>query len=416
MKATISNALFKRIQCAKNNGSVVAARILEELDKDIEDIFDGNCNYFNSKRYIRHVGSEDFEYGFKSVEIEITYCNKDITNPRFPDHGNPKAPYFSENRSVTSPNGFVDMFVNLRDEFTSTELQYFDSAIRCDSKVSVRIGETIEDFYHAYHYKDYSLIAQNDDSTLHKSCMRHDVTARKCSDFYANFAKNKILIAENEAGEVVGRCLLWDDVWFDRYDETFNLIERCYTAFYFVEQIMKKYAVEQGYSVCKTRNTYDSQTEFTFMTEQNLHGEEFPKGWSFSSEATYSFSIPKYHKKGAAYLDTFEFLFYDPKNERFVLSNSDNGDYEALARLRESDCCPSRYLFICPICGNASNNATKVCYLCDSKMYFHDAGVTGIIDEIDVINGIVYPKMYVDATRGNSSHANAANAYQNLFA
>lgn len=372
MKAIIDKHLISRLNNAAYNGSVVATAVLAELEKDTDEIFDGKCNYFASKKFTGTYTADDddrrgdIEWEFHTVSVSISYCNKDLNNERFPDYGNPQAPYFNHNRTETSPNGFVDLFVNLRNKFTSEELQYFDSAIRLNTKVVLRIGNSMTDFYHAYQYTDYYNTAQSTYSSLHKSCMRHDYQTSVCADFYVNFAGASILIAETEEGDVLGRAILWNGVKFcNGTDGHVNLVDRIYSTYDFLIPLMKAYASQNGYHICKTANDADSTRNFTALVDLNEddNGLDASAGYKFTQSIYYDIhEIPRHNRQGAPYLDTLYNVCY--ADDVFYLSNCE--DDNRVATSRSSGAYAERYYHICPICGGIhDNHSSKFGYICE---------------------------------------------------
>ena len=125
--------------------------------------------------------------GHTKIKVVFTACSKDLSHENFPDKGNPQAPWFKENRTDMEPATFVKCFTSLPD-YPDQDMEYFANCICVDSRVTVKLYSTMQDFIEAYSAENYSTIAQAGDSTLHNSCMRHEETARNAADFYFNFA------------------------------------------------------------------------------------------------------------------------------------------------------------------------------------------------------------------------------------
>lgn len=114
MKPIISNDLMNRIKCAAANESIVAKTLLQAIKdcRDIANETNSTINYFDSKRYVHGTGYtlDGDTAKVKAVRAVVTCCRKDVTNPNFPDYGNPQAPYFSENRNEISVQDFAKVF------------------------------------------------------------------------------------------------------------------------------------------------------------------------------------------------------------------------------------------------------------------------------------------------------------------
>ena len=207
MKLNVSNELKSRLMHAAENGSVIAKDILLEVKKNVpvEEIIRGTYNCFSTKRKRTEAGT------FKKIRIVFTACSKDLAHPSFPDRNNPQAPWFPENRTVLEPSTFVELFKNLP-KYSPYEINYFCSALSLDSKVTVRLHESMNDFMEAYLESNYSPIADSDTSSLHSSCMRYEDKARNAADFYTNFAGAKILVARDESNNILGRAVVWNEV------------------------------------------------------------------------------------------------------------------------------------------------------------------------------------------------------------
>ena len=140
MKAIVSNELKKRLEFASKNGSVIATDILNELKKDKSACFgDKTVNYFDSVRVVGNYSE------YKSLQIKVTACTKDVNNDNFPDKGNPRAPYFKENREKMTLGTFIGLFANLGG-YTSDDFKFFESAMCVCDKVTYRVSGKMEDF------------------------------------------------------------------------------------------------------------------------------------------------------------------------------------------------------------------------------------------------------------------------------
>ena len=134
MKTIVSNELKLRLTNAAYNGSVIAADILKELkeNKDVTNTIRGTANFFSTKK-IKSSTSIPLK-----MRIVFTACTKDLTNENFPDHNNPEAPWFKENRQDVEPSTFIAYFKNLPD-YSDEEKQYFANVICVNGKVEVKV-------------------------------------------------------------------------------------------------------------------------------------------------------------------------------------------------------------------------------------------------------------------------------------
>lgn len=254
MKPIISIELKKRLEKASQNGSVIARDILKELRgcNDVKKIIRKTVNYFDTIRVVGNCSE------YKSLRIDITCCTKDISNEHFPDKGNPQAPYFKENREKVALSTFVEYFCNLR-QYTDEELTYFNSAMRSNQKVTVKVYDKMSDFERAYMGINYSPYADSNTSNLHGSCMRYEDTARNAADFYKNFAGARIIIATDEDNNILGRAILWDKADFveGAIHGVHSFLDRIYFCFDFVKVMIVNYATLLEITARKQKNTYE---------------------------------------------------------------------------------------------------------------------------------------------------------------
>ena len=301
MKLNVSNELKSRLMHAAENGSVIAKDILLEVKKNVpvEEIIRGTYNCFSTKRKRTEAGT------FKKIRIVFTACSKDLAHPSFPDRNNPQAPWFPENRTVLEPSTFVELFKNLP-KYSPDEINYFCSSLSLDSKVTVRLHESMNDFMEAYLESNYSPIADSDTSSLHSSCMRYEDKARNAADFYTNFAGAKILVARDESNNILGRAVVWNEVTLWKSINTpiaASLLDRIYFSHAFVAELIRKQAQEAGILLRRRYNDYTHTTDFTVLNP--IEGQEWAVGDNIQVSLTVKVPACRWHKKGVPYLDTF---------------------------------------------------------------------------------------------------------------
>lgn len=346
MKAIVTNELRKRLEFASKNGSTLAKGILEELKKDVKECFgDKTANYFDS---VRIVGNNS-EY--KSLSIKITLCTKSLNNEHFQDKGNPNAPWYKENRERITIGTFVNLFKNLT--YTEEEFTYFESAMCVNDVVKYYVSNKMSDFEKAYNGANYYPFAMQS-SLLHNSCMRHDETARNAADFYANFAGAKILIAEDSQGQILGRCIVWENVVIPDVLENTKITDRMYYAFEFVRMGMCNYAKDVlGVYIRKYRNAVGYSSDFICSPESGYTGHQ---AWHAYVEV----SQIKWHKKGSPYMDTFHTI--KMIGGKLVLSNN---NHNSIVRLESTSGYGTAYAKYCPACGRAHADSGNLCCTCE---------------------------------------------------
>jgi len=397
-KLEISEELVKRVECAAKNGSKVANIIVKEIKKgrnDISKIFPENskANYFASKRVVYNNSA------YKKLSIQISCCNKDVNNERFPDKGNPNSTYFKENRTPLQPSSFANCFCAVQDAInkgliTSDDLTFFDSAIRVSSKVTIKLSNKMYDIERAYDASNYSEIADSTESNLHGSCMRHNDgshdQSRNAADFYANFCGASILYAQDEDGNILGRAIVWRNIDSDYFEGKLSLLDRIYFCFDFVRAMMIKWATDNGIMFMKNRNTYDSQTEWrTLQDVTNITGEKYVAGTSLNVYATIKVPQVKWHKKGAPYCDTFYKLY--KIDDTLIISNKKlYGEYN-LAEFRSTSGYADIYYKICPICGKVHSNS-YICDDCSTKYRVETVMGQSFVGIPKSYKGKLYPK------------------------
>lgn len=362
MKLNVSNELKSRLVHAAENGSVIAKDILSEVKKNVpvEEIIRGTYNCFSTKRKRTEAGT------FKKIRIVFTACSKDLAHPSFPDRNNPQAPWFPENRTDLEPSTFVELFRNLP-KYSPDEINYFCSALSLDSKVTVRLHESMNDFMEAYLESNYSPISDSDTSSLHSSCMRYEDKARNAADFYTNFAGAKILVARDESNNILGRAVVWNEVTLWKSINTpiaASLLDRIYSSHAFVAELIRKQAQEAGILLRRRYNDYTHTTDFTVLNP--IEGQEWAAGDNIQVSLTVKVPACRWHKKGVPYLDTFYSLHLTDGN--LELRNTE-GD-TSIATCRSTEGRANRRKYVCPKCGKIhSFPDTAFCKNCQDMFY-----------------------------------------------
>lgn len=421
-RTIIDPVLLSRIQGAAANGSTVAAGILEELKKPRTDIFRSTrTNYLNGK--ITRQGCGDF------VEIkkyECGYISQNFDDERNPYHGIPDAGERNSTHCWTTPSSFASLFKNL--SFTHDELDFFESAIREPTKVTITIGDKFKDFLDAYNASNYSVYTDYD-GPLHKSCMRHDSVSEIAADFYKNFAGAKIMIARNGNREIVGRAILWTGV--DIYDnnnatllyKNVSFLDRKYFAFAFVRTMMLREAERLGINFTKAvDDIYTLQTLKMLVPTEMAEGctrTPYSVGDQFDGAMIKKVPQIKWHKKGAPYVDTMCHLVYNDYEKQLMLSNYNDGrgTDSSLAECRETSGWADRCGCLCPVCGKRIYRGDMmegedfcVCRSCYNQM-FEKTGLGYVYKgKLLTYNGHQYPAKVV-----RSPYLEQATRIERLF-
>lgn len=364
MKTIVSEELKSRMTHAAENGSRIATDILAELKsgKDVSEVIKGSANYFSTKR------KKNSSDTYITVKIVFTACTKDINNENFPDKENPQAPWFPENRTDLEPSTFIGYFKNLP-EYSSQEMDYFNSAICINSKISVNIYDKMNDFIFAYRSENYSPIVQHGQTSLHNSCMRSDVNARNAADFYYNFAGAKIIIAQDSANNVLARAIVWPKViWeMDGKEEILSVLDRVYFTHTFIINRIYDYAAGLGIHLRKTYNDYEHKRSFIALNPIGTF--DITKGLEIH-EMKLRIKVPasKWHKQGAPYLDTFSEVHIT--DDRSVELRNYTVIVNHFASCRSSDGSADRLNYLCPFCGKVHNEDPRpICNDCYEQFY-----------------------------------------------
>lgn len=386
MKTVVSEELRSRLRNAAANGSVIASDILSELKQGKEhgETIRGNADYFSTKRV---KSTSDCTARMKIV---FTACTKDVDNEHFPDRGNPQAPWFRENRTDVEPSTFVKYFKNLR-EYDDREMKFFTSAICVEGKVSVKLQQGMSGFMEAYDESNYTPYAQYGESPLHNSCMRKEDTVGNLADFYHNFAGAKIIVARDQAGCVLGRAVVWENVIYKDgggREHTVSVLDRIYYSHDFVIDKIQEYAAGAGIMLRKTYNNYSSTQSFTALNRTQC--PEMEKGDEIEN-LTLCVHVPasKWHKTGAPYLDTFYCVTVRP-DLKVELSNTDSNG--VVAKLRSTTGYADASKKLCPFCGIVHNySVIGICEPCKKKLYTDTIFGEAILCKTITYRGEKYP-------------------------
>lgn len=360
MKISISPEMKSRLQNAAANGSVVAEDILSELGKnrDASETIRGTYNYFTTKRIKANHDS------YHKIRIMFTACAKNLEHENFPDKGNPSAPWFKENRTDIDPSTFVGLFKNLP-EYDSEEIKYFISAITLDSRVTIKIYSGMKDFYEAYCEDNYTIITDNDVSTLHSSCMRTEDKARNAADFYRNFAGAKILVAKDKDSNILGRAIIWERLkWYrnGEVEEDVTLMDRIYTSHTFVIDMMKEAAQKARIIFRKQYNDFSHKREVVALNPI----AELEEDDETTANLVLEVPVCQWHKRGVPYLDTFSHLAMN--GEYLELSNYYTGTQ--IADCQSTSGYATRSAYVCPRCNRVHEDShNKFCEWCVDEIY-----------------------------------------------
>lgn len=369
MKCIYTEELKKLIEVVAHNGSHIAKLILKDMEEAPEMTSEQNLNYLDVK-YITENNRK---------EVRFTGCNKDIHNPKFPDKS-PDAMWKEQNRiEFTKLDFFFSRFNSVRDLFWNCqkddtlnkmrmETQFFAELLPFP-KLYIKELDTEEGIVFGYDGSNYC--KHNNQSTLHNSCMRDDVSSPICGNFYKHVCNCKLLVVVDDLNNIYGRALIWPNVHFDYLSQKATLLDRCYTASEVINKMMRNYAAEKGY-ITKEINSYDSKTQFKFWNND--------KWETFKCIATVQISQSDEYSNGVPYLDTFSFLNY--KDNKLYLSNK---QYSwTLGRLDITSHYVTLSQIICPICGEPTDLKQKICDECFKKYFISPK--SKFLDDIYILN------------------------------
>lgn len=359
MKVIVSKELKSRLRNAALNGSIVAKDILTEINSnaDVSQIIRGGANYFNSKR-TRSSGDDHYS----RIKVSFTACKKDITNENFPDRGNPEAPWFKENRTDLDPSTFVKCFTRLP-EYDDTDMDYFANAICVNSRVTVKLYDRMRNFIDAYNGENYCPSAQAGESTLHNSCMRHETSTRNAADFYYHFAGAKIIIATDASHNVLGRAVIWPKAFIvsENVSVPVSVIDRVYYSHSFVMKMILNHAESIGINLRKKYNDRSHPNDFVVLNP--IEGVTGEKGNCIFLKLRIEVPASKWHKTGAPYLDTFQYVRVFESGEKWQLELVNWESSRRVAYCQHTEGYAELVYKFCPSCGKIHHDSNQI--LCD---------------------------------------------------
>lgn len=371
MKVIIHDDLKKRISMAAENGSSVALFILKMLKEGREAR--ANMNYFDSIRVSSH-----YEL-YNAIRVKLTCCNKDVTNDNFPEKGKPNVQWEKKYRCEVKAPDIVAAFADCDTKmFTDEEYAFFMSAICCSTKITLKVMSSLADIEKSYNRDNYAQVVENggkESHTLYNSCMSYPERAADCGDFYANFAKAKILCAIGDDGCVYGRSLLWNNIEIadsNRHifsNKKYSLLDRVYVSYDFILKMFYQWAQK---SVDFRKYINDSSNKNTFIAQHEMVDMAIKKGDNVTLNVIVRVPQLKWHKAGAPYVDTLTYLYYNTLGEGdrvLFLSNNRNFNGQLAEMLRTSGEA-IRVNRICPVCGKVhSSSYQEICPKCESELF-----------------------------------------------
>lgn len=416
-KINVSKNLMRRLNASAANGSVIARDILKEFAKnDREVLTSRTADYFDTKLGI-------VRGDHNKISIFITYCNKDLKNPNFPDRNDPDAPRRKSNRTTIKPAGLIEMFnaLNAVGLYDNKEIEFFAQSLCVDKKISIKLEKGLAAIEHAYNGSNYYPYESSDVSTLHSSCMRGEDRSSDCADYYSNVAGAKILVATID-NCVIGRALVWPTVYLsvpkksdwknlskiEHYTVT-SVLDRVYSAFPFIVNMMYAEAEKLGIEYRKTKGTYTSSMEITALKDIYgpngdllVHKEKPAVAYDTSCNPTeliqmvvpLSCKNASRYKKGVPYSDTFYFVnvVSDGNGTRLILTNFRTDG--TIAELRSTTGSTGVQSDICPICGNViSSYDSGICAECAQKYKTNTIFGPMFLGGTVAIDGVLYPKV-----------------------
>lgn len=332
----VSSYVYSRFKAAAKNGSKIAQAVCHQLLlawlNGAESVFRGHVNYIFGKIIVSEDRSDAF-YGCKKrcSDYHITYCGKDLANPAFPDHDNPRAMYEKKNRTICDLSTFVSKFKNIdTSAFSESDYRYLISCMLLGKQVYIDVCTQVDEIDYAYSGLNYFLRYQVNNLSLFHSCMRS--YKNLCGSFYANFAGAKLLmvyVKERGKNRVVGRALYWEDVTATKCAGAIRwsgvkYLDRRYFSFEFIDKLLIDYAKNDGAEFVRVCNGIDPGHLVKALTSDILcviGGASFyiyVYKTARSMDSSSSFN-------GFPYVDTFSYII--PEGSELQLSSSGSAAY-----------------------------------------------------------------------------------------
>ena len=189
-------------------------------------------------------------------------------------------------------------------ELSSTEIQIISDIFKRkeeSNQFNIVEGESIKKWYSTNQYAPGC-------GTLGTSCMRSNSCQSYFSIYTENRDKVKMLILTNEENKLIGRALLWYDVYFPNLDTKKIFMDRIYGTDETIG-LFKRYA-EKNDIVYKIQQSYAHKLEFAYKEK------EFFDSISIELEKTDFSEYP--------YLDTMSYL----DSNYGILYNDSDSDYD----------------------------------------------------------------------------------------
>jgi len=229
----------------------------------------------------------------------------------------------SKSRYHSKPGGFVTKLFN---NISSKDVEIFSNLFKnVSSRKHLNFKIVKGDEISKYYLKDIYL---SESGSLGSSCMKYD----SCQEFFDIYKDNdniSMLVALDDDGLLIGRCLLWHADGVNFMDRIYTINDECYQ-FYF-----KEWGSDNYYNVKSNQNCYDT-LNFGSNVEMRI-----------------DIKLSKFDYMYYPYLDTFKFL-----NAKGILSNYEN----------DSDC-----ILGCPEGGTQSSTSLKFDHF--DRVYRHSSEV-----------------------------------------
>jgi len=187
------------------------------------------------------------------------------------------------------------------DKISPKEVKNLTQLFLKDESLRLELWDN-ENIKEAYLDKNYSSVK----GSLGNSCMRYK-SCQEYLDFYSNYDV-KILVLLNQYDEIMGRALIWENV-YNNIGDNFVFMDRIYTCNENHESMFKDYAIKHGYAY-KKRQSYDYRLNVIYKDKVYDYCEMSIIGSGYFNDNSY---FP--------YLDTFLYC-----SDSMELSNKD-GQY-----------------------------------------------------------------------------------------
>ncbi len=373
-------ALLNAIETAAANGDPVAVWVNEQIHKEDEnDIFPKKC----AKDNFRLVNPSEYFDGTLQIACDTLDPNQKIVAQMLQD--DPDLRYKQGHFDTISPTTFVKLFKHYTKlHMTDQMAEDFKESLRVGSKLTARLSDDYYDFEYAYLGSNYAPWPENQNNTLHKSCMQDAEKNQFIAEFYKYVCDCKIIVVTDASCRVVGRALVWPNATVETPDGIvctgISVVSRLYYTCLGVKAFMLREIENMGIDVRAIhRPNYDYAIKV-----YSADADYYDVSCRFWTKLNLS---PLYHGK-VPYVDFFDSLWL--KDNELYLSDARwhaEGKYEDRTYLSTLDSTYGEMAVskeICPICGKASEFSGIFCPECFGILHYDIVAHYPVMEVTDV--------------------------------